>query len=337
MTDALSRLLEIRPWLLADGATGTNLFAMGLEAGEAPELWNEAAPEKITALYQGFIDAGSDLILTNSFGGTRARLKLHDAQDRAEALNRRAAELARDCADKAGRPVIVAGSMGPTGELLEPVGALTHAEAVEMFEEQARGLIAGGADVLWAETISSEEEMRAASEAASNVGAPFCGTMSFDTAGRTMMGVTSSGYAGIAGSLPATPIAFGANCGTGASDLLRTMLGLSEAAPDAVLIAKANAGIPFYEDGKIHYTGTPELMADYAILARDCGARIIGGCCGSKPEHVAAMRRALETTPPGGRRPSLDEIVEKLGAFTSDDDGTGDKAPAPQRRRRRRG
>ncbi|MEM7525168.1 MAG: betaine--homocysteine S-methyltransferase [Pseudomonadota bacterium] len=336
MSNPLSKLLEIRPWLMADGATGTNLFAMGLEAGEAPELWNTDAPEKIRALYQGFIDAGSDLILTNSFGGTRARLKLHNAQDRAEELNRVAAEIARDCADKAGRPVIVAGSMGPTGELLVPVGPLTHADAVAMFEEQGRGLLAGGADVLWAETISSEEEMRAVSEAAANLDAPFCGTMSFDTAGRTMMGVTSAGYAGIAASLPATPIGFGANCGTGASDLLRTVLGFSEAAPDAILIAKANAGIPFYEDGKIHYTGTPELMADYALLARDAGARIIGGCCGSKPEHIKAMRAALETTPPGGRRPSLDEIVEKLGAFTSADDGaSGAAAPKRERRRRR--
>ncbi|MEL7464493.1 MAG: betaine--homocysteine S-methyltransferase [Pseudomonadota bacterium] len=335
MTDKLSQLLEIRPWLVADGATGTNLFAMGLEAGEAPELWNVDQPDKIRALYNGFIEAGSDLILTNSFGGTRARLKLHDAQDRAYELNKIAAELARECVDKASRPVIVAGSMGPTGELLEPVGALTHAEAVVMFEEQARGLLDGGADVLWAETISSEEEMRAASEAAASLDAPFCGTMSFDTAGRTMMGVTSSGYATIAGTLPKPPIAFGANCGVGASDLLRTVMGLTETAPDAVVIAKANAGIPSYVDGAIVYSGTPELMADYAVLARDAGARIIGGCCGSKPEHVAAIRNALETTPPGGRRPTLDEIRERIGDFSSTDDGLG-VAPAPKRERRRR-
>ena len=178
--------------------------------------------------------------------------------------------------------------------------------------------------------------MRAASEAAANLDAPFCGTMSFDTAGRTMMGVTSSGYAEVAGTLPKPPIAFGANCGVGASDLLRTVLGLTEAAPDAVVIAKANAGIPSYVDGKIVYSGTPELMADYAVLARDSGARIIGGCCGSRPEHVAAMRRALETTPPGGRRPSLEEIAAKLGDFSSADDGASGASPAPKRERRRR-
>lgn len=336
MTDILSRLLETRPWLVADGATGTNLFAMGLEAGEAPELWNTDKPERIRALYQGFIDAGSDLILTNSFGGTRARLKLHQAQDRAYELNRVAAEIARDCVDRSRRTVVVAGSMGPTGELLEPVGPLTHDAAVEMFEEQARGLLDGGADVLWAETISSEEEMRAASDAAARVGAPFCATMSFDSAGRTMMGVTSTGYAGIAAGLAAKPIAFGANCGVGASDLLRTVLGLSKAAPGSVLIAKANAGIPSYQDGIIVYSGTPELMADYAILARDAGARIIGGCCGSKPEHVAAMREALETKPPG-RRPGLDEIAARLGAFSSTDDGASGEGPPKRERRRRRG
>ncbi len=336
MTNLLQEMLATRPWILADGATGTNLFAMGLEAGEAPEMWNVEQPEKITALYQGFIDAGSDLILTNSFGGTRARLKLHKAEGRVHELNRIAASLARDAADKAGRPVIVAGSMGPTGELLVPVGPLTHDEAVEMFEEQARGLVDGGVDVLWAETISSAEEMQAAAEAAARVNMPFCGTMSFDTAGRTMMGVTSSAYAALAATLATTPLALGANCGTGASDLLRTVLGITEAAPDSVVIAKANAGIPYYENGHIHYTGTPELMADYALLARDSGARIIGGCCGSKPEHIRAMRAALEANPAAGPRPDLETIVAKLGAFTSADDGTsGEAAPKRERRRRR--
>ena len=149
-----------RDWLLADGATGTNLFAMGLEAGEAPELWNESEPGKVRALYDGAIGAGSDLFLTNSFGGNAARLKLHDAAGRAYELNRIAAEIAREAADAAGRPVVVAGSMGPTGEIMAPLGPLTVEEAAEMFEEQARGLLAGGADVLWVETISSPEEFR---------------------------------------------------------------------------------------------------------------------------------------------------------------------------------
>ena len=337
MTDLLSKLLSERDWLLADGATGTNLFAAGLEAGEAPELWNEDAPEKIRALHDGFIEAGSDIILTNSFGGTRYRLKLHDAQDRVYELNKRAAEIAREAADAAGRPVVVAGSMGPTGEILEPVGSLSMEDAVAAFEEQARGLLDGGVDVLWAETISSEEEIRAAAQAAANLNAPFCGTLSFDTAGRTMMGVTSSGYAALSADLASKPLAVGANCGVGASDLLRTVLGMSETAPEAVLIAKANAGIPKYVEGKIEYDGTPELMAQYARLARRAGARIIGGCCGTMPKHLVAMRAALEKGDFDGR-PELAEIEASTGGFSSAGDGTGDDpTPKRERRGRRRG
>lgn len=337
--DALSKLLAERDWLLADGATGTNLFNAGLMSGDAPEMWNFDNVPAIEALHDGFIAAGADIILTNSFGGTRARLKLHNAQDRAYEINRRAAEIARRCADRAGRPVVVAGSMGPTGEIMAPVGPLSHADAVAMFEEQGRGLMDGGADVLWAETISSEEEIRAVAQAAANLGAPFCGTLSFDTAGRTMMGLTSSAYAHLAPELAARPIAFGANCGVGASDLIRTVLGLTEADPGAVVIAKANAGIPKYVDGHIHYDGTPELMADYARLARNAGARIIGGCCGTMPEHLVAMRAALVAHAPAGR-PGLAEIEARLGGFSSASDGvTGGDAPVSrhERRGRRRG
>ncbi|MFT5743907.1 MAG: 5-methyltetrahydrofolate--homocysteine methyltransferase, partial [Paracoccaceae bacterium] len=165
MTNALSRLLETRDWLLADGATGTNLFNMGLMSGDAPEMWNEEHPDRITALYKGAVDAGSDIFLTNSFGGNASRLKLHNAEGRVHDLNRMAAEIGREVADKAGRPVVVAGSVGPTGEIMSPMGTLTHERAVEMFHEQAEGLKAGGADVLWVETISAAEEFIAASEA----------------------------------------------------------------------------------------------------------------------------------------------------------------------------
>ncbi|MEM7423969.1 MAG: betaine--homocysteine S-methyltransferase, partial [Pseudomonadota bacterium] len=251
MDNALSDLLARRDWLLLDGATGTNLFEMGLEAGDAPELWNIEHPDRIRRLHQGFIDAGSDIVLTNSFGGSRYRLKLHAADDRVHELNREAARIARDCASSAGRPIIVAGSVGPTGEILAPVGTLSHEDAVSAFREQIAGLLEGGADVIWAETISSEEEFHAVAEAAAAERAPLCCTLSFDTAGRTMMGVTSTGFTEFATSIAATPIAIGANCGTGAPDLLRTVLGISDAAPDAVIIAKANAGIPKYVDGRI--------------------------------------------------------------------------------------
>ena len=336
MTNALSRLLEARDWLMADGATGTNLFNMGLESGDAPEMWNEQYPDRIKKLYKLAVDNGSDIFLTNSFGGNSARLKLHDAGHRAREISRIAAELGREVADAAGRPVIVAGSVGPTGEIMQPVGALSHADAVEIFHEQAEGLKQGGADVLWLETISAPEEYRAAAEAFALADMPWCGTMSFDTAGRTMMGVTSADMVQLVQGLPTPPLAFGANCGTGAADLLRTVLGFSAQGTEVPIIAKGNAGIPKYVDGHIHYDGTPELMADYAVMARDCGATIIGGCCGTMPEHLSAMRDALENRP-RGPRPTLDQITDALGAFSSAGDGTGDDtAPTRERRGRRR-
>ncbi|MCB2093585.1 MAG: betaine--homocysteine S-methyltransferase [Rhodobacteraceae bacterium] len=337
MSDALNRLLAGRDWLLADGATGTNLFNMGLTAGEAPELWNVERPDNVRKLYQGAIDAGSDIFLTNTFGGNASRLKLHNAQTRVHELNRIGAEIARDLADAAGRKVLVAGSMGPTGEIMAPMGTLAHADAVEMFHEQAEGLKAGGADVLWVETISAAEEFHAAAEACARAAMPWCGTMSFDTAGRTMMGLTSAAMVAMVDKLAHPPLAFGANCGVGASDLMRTLLGFVAAGPERPIIAKGNAGIPKYRDGHIHYDGTPALMAEYAVLARDAGAKIIGGCCGTMPEHLVAMRKALESRPPGPR-PTLDQITAALGAFSSGSDGTGEDAgPARERRGRRRG
>ncbi|KQI67193.1 methionine synthase I [Loktanella sp. 3ANDIMAR09] len=335
MTTAFADLLAQRDWILADGATGTNLFNMGLSSGDAPEMWNVEHPDRITALYQGAVDAGSDLFLTNSFGGNASRLKLHDAQDRVLELNRAAAEIGRNVADKSDRTIIVAGSVGPTGDIMAPMGTLTHELAVEMFHEQAEGLKAGGADVLWVETISAFEEYKAAAEAFRLAGMPWCGTMSFDTAGRTMMGVTSRDMVKSVAKLDYQPQGFGANCGTGASDLLRTILGMADADPGQPLISKGNAGIPKYHDGHIHYDGTPELMADYAELARNCGARIIGGCCGTTPEHLRAMREALETRPKGDR-PSLDDITTALGAFSSESDGTDGNGPVRAERRGRR-
>ena len=335
MTDALTKMLASHDWLLADGATGTNLFNMGLSSGEPPELWNVDQPGNIRALYKGAVDAGSDLFLTNTFGGNASRLKLHQAEGRVHELNRGGAALAREVADASGRTVIVAGSVGPTGEIFEPMGSLTHARAVEMFHEQAEGLKAGGADVLWMETISAAEEYKAAAEAAALAGMPWCGTMSFDTAGRTMMGLTSAAMAAMVETLPNPPIAFGANCGVGASDLMRTVLGFGATSTKRPVIAKGNAGIPKYHDGHIHYDGTPELMAEYAVLARDAGVRIIGGCCGTMPDHLRAMRAALETRPRGDV-PSLEQISALLGGFSSASDGTGDQSGEPKRERRGR-
>jgi len=329
-------LLAARPWLLADGATGTNYFLMGLMSGDAPELWNVDHPDRVCDLHRRFIAAGADIVLTNTFGGNRYRLKLHDAQGRVRELNIAATRNARAEADAVARPVIVAGSMGPTGEIFQPVGMLAHEDGVAAFAEQAKALAEGGADVLWIETMSSEEELRAAVEGAATAGLPIVTTMSFDTNGRTMMGITPAAFGALAGSLAARPAAIGANCGTGAPELVATVLGITAARPDAAVVAKGNCGIPEYHDGHIHYSGTPELMADYARLALDSGARIIGGCCGTSPEHLAAMRVALEAHTRGAR-PTVEEVERRLGKVSDLAKGRDAAAEAGARRERRRG
>ncbi len=333
MTNPLHALLAEKGVLLADGATGTNLFGMGLASGEAPELWNEDAPEKIEALHRNFIDAGADIILTNSFGGTRHRLKLHAADDRVFELNRKAASIARTAAENAGRKVIVAGSVGPTGELLEPLGALTYDEAVSAFREQMEGLKAGGADIAWIETMSAPAEAKAAAQAAIDVGLPYTYTFSFDTAGRSMMGLAPKDVHGVGENLDQPAAAVGANCGVGASDILASLLDMTAARPDAVVIVKGNCGIPEFRGTEIHYSGTPELMSDYVRLAVDSGARIVGGCCGTSFAHLAAMRSALDSHRPQGR-PTIETIVSRIGPLrnkTADQSGGGE-----QRRERRR-
>ena len=301
--------------MLTDGATGTSLFALGLEAGDAPELLNPQRPEMVKTVYREAISGGADLILTNSFGGNRARLKLHGAESQSRDLCRISAELAHEIVSEMGRDTIVAGSIGPTGELMEPMGSLTPDAAKEIFLEQAEGLKAGGADIGWIETISDLNELDCAASACAEVGIPYCATMSFDTAGKTMMGVTASDLANWAEQLAQRPLAFGANCGVGASDLIRTMLEFPKPKFGMHLIAKANAGIPKWVEGAVHYDGTPDLMADYAELALRSGARIIGGCCGTTSCHLRCMRRRLEAFS-GGDVPSSDEIIEKLGIFT---------------------
>jgi 5-methyltetrahydrofolate--homocysteine methyltransferase len=324
--------------LLADGATGTNLFAMGLESGEAPELWNESAPEKIVKLHQDFVDAGADIFLTNSFGGTRQRLKLHNAEDRVFELNKKAGEIARSVADKADRKIIVAGSVGPTGELLVPLGELTYEFAVESFREQIKGLKAGGVDVIWIETMSASGEMQAAAEAAVAEEMEYVCTASFDTAGKTMMGIHPADMGKIFEKSPEMPTAYGANCGVGASDILSSLLDMKDAAPDAKIVIKGNCGIPEFQGEKIVYSGTPELMARYVELAIDGGAAIIGGCCGTSCDHLRAMRVALDNHVKA-ERPTVEFICEQIGPMRNSKAAASGEGPQRERRsggRRRR-
>ena len=320
MTNKLKTLLEERRLLLADGATGTNLFAVGLQTGDSPELWNTDHPDRISGLHRSFVDAGSDIILTNSFGGTHFRLALHNAGDRVAELNKAAAKLARAEADAAPRTVLVAGSMGPTGEILEPNGPVSIEQAQQAFAEQAAALAEGGADILWVETISSTEEIKAAILGAAEVGLPIVYTVSIDTNGRTMMGLTPADALNASLALGTEITAMGSNCGVGASEVVAAVsniMNASAALPSRpALVAKANCGIPEYVDGQIVYSGTPELMALYASLAADAGASIVGGCCGTTPQHIKAMRKAIDQWTPGATAPDADLISEKLGELS---------------------
>lgn len=328
MRASLTELLSSGKVLLADGATGTNYFAMGLESGEPPEFWTTDHPDRVVSLHQQFVDAGADIILTNTFGCNRHRLKLHKAQSRVHELAKRAAELARQVADGSDRPVVVAGSVGPTGELFEPLGALNDVEAVDTFAEQIAGLRDGGADVVWIETMSAPEEIRSAAQAAINVGIPYVATMSFDTAGRTMMGLKPDLLESVFDGLSIPPLAIGANCGVGASDVLISVSEMKNF--QNLIVSKGNCGIPKFHGTTISYSGTPELMRDYATLAADAGVRIVGGCCGTTPIHVAAMRDGLDHRTPG-LPPTPEDVITKIGPLINS--VPSDKSCGRKRRR----
>ena len=330
------KILQDKSHILADGATGTNLFGMGLETGDPPEPWNIDYKDRIRSLHQGFVDAGSDLFLTNSFGGTSFRLRLHNLESKVFELNKAAAVIAREVADHSNRLIIVAGSMGPTGEMIEPHGLMTPKEAMEAFKAQAEGLVEGGVDVLWLETMYSMEELEAAMDAVKDIGLPVCATMSFDTAGKTMMGVTPANLAKKSKDLNLN--GFGANCGIGAPDLLATINDISKNVdPDTVVISKANCGIPEFVDGNIMYSGTEELMSEYVQIAMNSGARIIGGCCGTSFDHVRAMRKSMDRHVVS-KAPTLQEIEQKVGTMSEGSKSIfqgDDSKPTRQRRRRR--
>ena len=282
--------------LVADGAMGTTLFDMGLESGDCPERLNIEATEMISEVHRLFVEAGADLILTNTFGGNRRRLALHGMEDRVAHFNQAGVRIGRRVASAAGRPVVVAASVGPTGDLFEPLGLLGYAEGVEVFSEQMDALVEAGADVLWIETLSAWEEIAAATEAAAGFAVPHAVTLSFDTNGRTMMGLRPSEFGQWWTALPPErrPIALGANCGTGLDEALTAAAAIAESAPEACVIVKSNCGIPVYRDGALAYPQGPELMDDYARRAMEAGCRIIGTCCGSTPRHIQEIRSTVD-------------------------------------------
>lgn len=297
MKTTLQDLLAMGMPIVADGATGTMLFEMGLQHGDSPELWNVEQTENIHKLHRGYIEAGSQIILTNTFGCNRNRLELHDLSDRVAELNTAAANIAREEADAAPNPVLVAGSIGPSGSILVPYGDLEFDDAVDLFAEQAAALAAGGVDVFWIETMSDLEEVRAAVEgcrrAAPDV--PITATMTFDTNGRTMFGVKPEQALETVGGFGVA--ALGANCGNGIGEIETVMEKMGANRGETVLIAKSNAGIPQLINGVAVYDASPDDMAAYAVKVYGLGTTIIGGCCGSTPDHIRAIVRALQQAP----------------------------------------
>jgi methionine synthase I (cobalamin-dependent) len=290
----IQSLLENTNYILADGGMGTMLFAAGLEHGDPPEKWNLEHPDRVAAVHRAYLDAGAQLLLTNTFGGTRLRLSLHGGlEEQVEELNLAAAKILRAEVDRHSGEALVAGDIGPTGGVLLPYGELSFEEAVEAFKEQAEALIAGKVDLIWIETMADLEEVRAAVEGVRQVSEdiPIITTMTFDTYGRTMMGVTPEQALDTMRSLG--PVALGGNCGNGPDEILGVIEKMHAKDPKVILVAKANAGIPQLVDGRPVYGASPETMAEYAIKTYNAGAKIIGSCCGSTPDHVRAVGEAL--------------------------------------------
>ncbi len=291
MNTTLESLLANRGPIHADGGMGTTLFSLGLERGACPELWNLEHADQVVEIHAAYVDAGAQIILTNSFGGNRLRLDHHRLGDRVAEVNRAAARLARSAVAK--KPVVVGGSMGPTGKIMAPLGDLEYGQAVSAFEEQAQALVEGGVDVLWIETMSDLQEVHAAIEGYRKAapGFPAVVTMTFDTHGHTSMGVSPS--AALEALRDFDLMAIGGNCGNGPEEIEAVITEMHAADPDLVLVSKANAGLPRLEHGHPVYDASPEVMAEHARRVYGLGARIIGACCGSTPEHIRAMVEAL--------------------------------------------
>ena len=291
----LQSLLEISPVLLADGAMGTMLFEAGLQSGEAPQVWNVTHPDRVQAIHRAYLDAGSQLVLSNTFGSNRFRLARHNLQSQVVELNQAGAALLRAEVDRAGGKALVAGDIGPSGELFAPLGKLKFAEAVEAFAEQAGAILAGGADVIWLETMSALQEIQAAVEGVRKVSqdVPIIATMTFEKHGRTMMGVSAEQAVK---ALEGWGVgALGGNCGTGPDELLNIIRAMKSIGSTVPLVFKPNAGVPELAGGKTTYNATADVMAQCALAAAEAGASIIGACCGSTPDHLRAMRDALKS------------------------------------------
>jgi len=290
--DLLSELK--RRVVLCDGGMGTQLMARGMHTGECSEQWNAQRPADVLAIHQAYRDAGCDLLTTNTFGASASALQRHNLENQVLPLNRTGAELARKAA---GDKCLVLGDVGPFGGFLEPVGDMQADTLIAIFADQARGLVAGGADAFIIETMSDPAEVAVAIKAAKSVAnLPVIATYAFahGEAGtfRTMMGSSVEDCIKIA--LDAGADIVGANCGTSLSlpDYVQLADAIVRAAAQAPVIIQPNAGSPQMIDGKLTYLATPSQMAVLARQLVQAGVKIVGGCCGTTPDHLRAMSAA---------------------------------------------
>jgi 5-methyltetrahydrofolate--homocysteine methyltransferase len=288
----LSQLFEGHDLALFDGGMGTLLQERGLDDGGCGELWNVEHPDQVAAIHEEYAAAGATILTTNTFGGTRPRLAMNGLEDRVVELSRAGALLAREVADQHG--TLVAGGLGPTGELMAPLGTLSPSDTRAIFAEQLEGLLAGGIDLVLIETMSDLSEVEAAVAAARQCAPdlPIVTTLSFDTNLRTMMGVTP---AAAVDSLAAQGVdGVGANCGRGPDEMEAIAAQLVAArVDDVLLVAQTNAGLPQLVGDHFEYDAPPQALATHALHLRELGIDLIGACCGSNPGHTAAMRAAL--------------------------------------------
>ena len=289
----LHEALEAGTIRVGDGAMGTSLQDAGLHDGGAPELWNVEKADAVARILREYAQAGANLLTTNTFGGTTPRLLMHGLEDRLDELNAAAAQLARGVADEFDN-VYVLGDIGPSGDLMEPMGILTPADAHALFAAQAQALLAGGVDGFIIETMSDLSEIESAIKGVRSVAPklPIFATMSFDTNLRTMMGVKPEDAVVALASYGADVV--GANCGRGIDEIRIIAEAMIPAMPDGTkLILQSNAGLPVLVKDTSRYNGTPQEMGQFAVDAYAMGVDIVGACCGSRAEHIAALATAV--------------------------------------------
>jgi homocysteine S-methyltransferase len=301
---ALAQRLHRGP-LLADGAMGTMLYARGVPLDACFDVLNLHDPKTVQGIHQEYVAAGADLLETNTFGANRFKLAVHGLEGRVRDINRAGVRLARDVRETMGRDVLVLGSIGPLGKYLLPLGTLSEAEAVAAFREQAEALLEGGVDGFVAETFSDLRELRLAVTAirAVSVDLPVVAQMAFNDERLTFLGQAPAEVAHELAALPVQVI--GANCGVGSSVLYDVELLLHEAVPQAWVSIRPNAGLPSRHGERLIYLSSPAYMADYASRMLEAGARIVGGCCGTTPAHIRAMREAVDRHGAGRSRPAV--------------------------------